>query len=151
MPQGDGRTHPHWPHESPTDDVHEALDHHHCETHVRTAQTGVGQRRWLSPGVGREKAVKADIALNALSSIPKRARASGKVHWTAVTPEMLAREFARLRDKTGICTALKTGQRTTFHEIRALGGKLYRRAGWTNEAIQRLLGHSTENMTPSTT
>lgn len=70
-----------------------------------------------------------------------------KDHWTAVTPEMLTREFARMRDKTGICAGLKPEQGTTFHEIRALGGELYRQAGWTNEAIQRLLGHSTEKMT----
>lgn len=70
-----------------------------------------------------------------------------KEHWTAVTPEMLTREFTRLRDQTQVSARLAPEQRPTFHEIRALGGELYRQAGWANEAIQRLLGHSTEKMT----
>ena len=69
-----------------------------------------------------------------------------KDHWTAVTPEMLTREFAGVRDKTGVCAHLKPEQQTTFHEIRALGGELYRHAGWSDNSIQRLLGHSTEKM-----
>ncbi|EGQ62984.1 phage integrase Arm DNA-binding domain-containing protein [Acidithiobacillus ferriphilus] len=70
-----------------------------------------------------------------------------KEHWTAVTPEMLTREFTRLRDQTQVSARLTPEQRPTFHEIRALGAELYRQAGWANEAIQRLLGHSTEKMT----
>ncbi|MDD2750456.1 MAG: tyrosine-type recombinase/integrase, partial [Acidithiobacillus sp.] len=53
----------------------------------------------------------------------------------------------RLRDQTGVCNGLRQEQRPSFHEIRALGAELYRQAGWTDDAIQRLLGHSTEKMT----
>ena len=70
-----------------------------------------------------------------------------KEHWTQITPEMVTREFAALRDKCGSCDHLRAEQRPTFHEIRALGGELYRQAGWGNAAIQRLLGHTTEKMT----
>lgn len=70
-----------------------------------------------------------------------------KEHWTQITPEMVTREFAALRDKCGYCDHLRAEQHPTFHEIRALGGELYRQAGWGNEAIQRLLGHTTEKMT----
>ncbi len=70
-----------------------------------------------------------------------------KDHWTAVQPEMLTREFTRLRDQTGACNGLRQEQRPSFHEIRALGAELYRQAGWADDAIQRLLGHSTEKMT----
>ena len=70
-----------------------------------------------------------------------------KEHWTQITPEMVTREFAALRDKCGSCDHLRAEQRPTFHEIRALGGELYRQAGWDNAAIQRLLGHTTEKMT----
>jgi integrase len=70
-----------------------------------------------------------------------------KEHWTQITPEMVTREFATLREKYGACDHLRAEQHPTFHEIRALGGELYRQAGWGNEAIQRLLGHTTEKMT----
>ncbi len=60
---------------------------------------------------------------------------------------MLTREFARLRDKTSVCNHLRPEQQPTFHETRALGEELYRQVGWSDEAIQRLLGHSTEKMT----
>lgn len=90
----------------------------------------------LSPYIVHKKPVKR-----------RREYLEKKDHWTAVTPEMLTREFSRARDKAGICSHLKPEQRTTFHEIRALGGDLYRQSGWTNESIQRLLGHSTEKMT----
>lgn len=70
-----------------------------------------------------------------------------KEHWTAVAPEMLTREFARLRDQLPEFQAMPAQFRPTFHEIRALGADLYRAAGWSDEAIQKLLGHSTGKMT----
>lgn len=70
-----------------------------------------------------------------------------KDHWTAVEDEMLTREFAKLRDNVSEMAALPAAKRPTFHEIRGLGADLYRQAGWSEEAIQRLLGHSTEKMT----
>lgn len=35
----------------------------------------------------------------------------------------------------------------TFHEIRSLGGAPLKEAGWTNEQIQALMGHSNVAMT----
>ena len=70
-----------------------------------------------------------------------------KAHWTAVTPEMLSREFQRLRDEVGVGSDLATGQRPTFHEIRALGADVYRDQGVPETVIQRLMGHASERMT----
>lgn len=70
-----------------------------------------------------------------------------KAHPFQVAPEMLTRTFKELRDKANVGANLAAAQRPTFHEIRALGGDLYREAGWSEEAIQRLMGHSTPKMT----
>lgn len=81
---------------------------------------------------------------------PKRRRREyldRKEHWTQVQPEMLTREFKRLRDQCGLYKDLAAGQRPSFHEVRALGADLYREAGWPEDAIQRLLGHSSKKMT----
>ena len=68
-------------------------------------------------------------------------------HWTQVLPELLTREFARLRDDLNLFPDLGEGAKPTFHEIRALGADLYRDAGVPEASIQRLLGHSSEKMT----
>lgn len=70
-----------------------------------------------------------------------------KEHWTKVSKEMLTREFQRLRDQTGLVDHLAPKQRPSFHEVRALGADQYRVAGWPEESIQRLLGHSSKRMT----
>lgn len=58
-------------------------------------------------------------------------------------PEQLSRAFATARDAAGI----DTDNPPTFHEIRSLGGALLKEAGWTNEQIQALMGHSNVAMT----
>lgn len=70
-----------------------------------------------------------------------------KEHWTQLSPEILTRTFKDLRDQLHLCDHLTPAQRPSFHEIRALGADLYRKAGWPEDAIQRLLGHSSEKMT----
>ncbi|VAW60027.1 hypothetical protein MNBD_GAMMA08-2930 [hydrothermal vent metagenome] len=37
--------------------------------------------------------------------------------------------------------------RPSFHEVRALGAELYRQAGWAEDSIQQLLGHTNAKMT----
>lgn len=69
-----------------------------------------------------------------------------KDHWAMVTPEMLSREFARLRDKAGIKPAAGMNP-PTFHEIRSLGGRLLEDQGYSKEFIQALMGHSDQAMT----
>lgn len=70
-----------------------------------------------------------------------------KDHWTQVSPAMLTRKFKEIRDQLHLCDHLSMGQRPSFHEIRALGADLYRRAGWPEDAIQRLLGHASGKTT----
>lgn len=70
-----------------------------------------------------------------------------KDHWSQVSPEVLTRTFRDLRDRHGVCEDLAPEQRPTFHEIRALGADLCREAGWSEESIKRLLGHTSTKMT----
>lgn len=74
----------------------------------------------------------------------RREYLSKKAHWAQVAPEMLTREFKRLRDELALCDGLAPAARPTFHEIRALGAKLYEDAGINP---QTLLGHTTEKQT----
>lgn len=69
-----------------------------------------------------------------------------KLHPFAVTANYLAKEFARIRDESGVYAHLEPRQRPTFHEIRALGIHLYEQAGFTPEYIMALSGHATKAM-----
>ncbi|VAW60142.1 hypothetical protein MNBD_GAMMA11-2928, partial [hydrothermal vent metagenome] len=71
-----------------------------------------------------------------------RAQMNAKNHWTSVTVDMASKEFSRLRDGLGLFKHLSPRERPSFHEIRSLGADLYRKAGWAEDAIQQLLGHS---------
>jgi len=61
-----------------------------------------------------------------------------------LSPESLSRGFQRARDKSGYFGKMAAKELPSFHEIRALGAKLYRDAGINP---QNLLGHTTEKMT----
>lgn len=74
---------------------------------------------------------------------PSNMRAKDRDHHTQVLPEQLSRAFATARDAAGI----DGDNPPTFHEIRSLGGALLKEAGWTNEQIQALMGHSNVAMT----
>lgn len=74
----------------------------------------------------------------------KRIQRAGCDHWTQVTPEMISREFQAVRDALPEFNDVPEAQRPTFHEIRALGIKLYKDKG---EDPQTLAGHSTSKMT----
>jgi integrase len=69
---------------------------------------------------------------------------AGCDHWTQVTPEMVSREFQSVRDALQEFQSMPENQRPTFHEIRALGIKLYKDKG---EDPQALAGHSSGKMT----
>ena len=64
-----------------------------------------------------------------------------------LTPDSLTKGFARARQESGYYDDLLREERPSFHEIRALGADLYRKAGWDEREIQRLLGHKTVRMT----
>ncbi|VAW64475.1 Integrase [hydrothermal vent metagenome] len=77
----------------------------------------------------------------------RRAKISAKNHWTSVSVDKATKEFSRLRDELGLFKHLPPRERPSFHEIRSLGAELYRKAGWAEEAIQQLLGHTNAKMT----
>lgn len=71
----------------------------------------------------------------------------GRSHPTQLTVEQLTRTFAEIRDELGIQSELPSGERPTFHQIRALCAHLCREAGWTTAQIADLLGHEDEKTT----
>jgi integrase len=75
------------------------------------------------------------------------AGAAGRDHFGQLAPEMLSREFQRLRDALGLFDSLPALARPSFHEIRALGADEYRRGGWPETQVQALLGHADVEMT----
>ena len=70
-----------------------------------------------------------------------------KEHWSAVSPRYLTNAFKEARDKTGLFEKVTKERRPTFHEIRSLGGSLYKEAGWSTKQVQELMGHTSEDMT----
>jgi integrase len=81
---------------------------------------------------------------------PERTRKEwreGKLHWTAVRPQYLTRDFAEIRDMVPRFKEMPEEQRPTFHEIRGLGSRLYEAAGMSKKAIQALMTHSNKRTT----
>ncbi|MHB8406429.1 MAG: tyrosine-type recombinase/integrase [Gammaproteobacteria bacterium] len=72
-------------------------------------------------------------------------RAKTREHHLQVLPEDISRTFGRVVKATGLKFAATLPP--TFHEIRSLGGDLYRQAGWPLEDVQRLMGHASAEMT----
>lgn len=74
-----------------------------------------------------------------------RNKAKNKRHPTQVTPDWLTKEFAKIRDRTGLCDHLEASERPSFHELRSLGKQLYNKAGmpskdlagWMTEAMEK--------------
>ncbi len=64
-----------------------------------------------------------------------------------MSPGSITKAFSEVRDRLGICSDLPPRERPSFHEIRALGAKLYEQAGYPQKWINLLLGHQTEEMT----
>lgn len=86
-----------------------------------------------------------------LHRIPeKKIEAEWRTHPLQIAPETLTREFSRLRDELPEFKKMPEAQRPTFHEIRALGGDSYRKAGWPDEKIQALFGHSNRDISKMT-
>lgn len=71
-------------------------------------------------------------------------RAKEREHHLQLLPEDITRGFREALQAAGL---KYTGPAPTFHEIRSLGGDLYRQAGWTLEQVQTLMGHASEAMT----
>ncbi|MGJ8522259.1 hypothetical protein R84981_000944 [Carnimonas sp. R-84981] len=81
------------------------------------------------------------------SRLNGQAGTSNKEHWTAVAPDMLSREFQRLREKVPSIKLMAAAQQPTYHEIRSLGARLLELKGVKVDSIQVLMGHADEEMT----
>lgn len=68
---------------------------------------------------------------------------NNREHWQQVLPSYFTQQFKKYRDACGLFDALKTEERPTFHEIRALGGDLYFQAGHSKEYVSSLYAHTT--------
>ena len=77
----------------------------------------------------------------------KRSQLDAKLHWNAVTADYLTKSFAQARDDSKAYEDVPSGERPTFHEIRALGAWLYEQQGFEQEYIQGLMGHADVKMT----
>lgn len=65
-----------------------------------------------------------------------------KPHWTYIWPEELGAAFKMARVASGLFDDWLPAERPGFHEIRSLGGRLYRAAGYPEEYIQALMTHT---------
>jgi len=81
-----------------------------------------------------------------ISRKPER-RVKGKMnnreHWQQVLPDYLTKQFKKYRDACGFFDHLKSKEKPTFHEIRALGGDLYLQAGYSKDYVSSLYAHTT--------
>lgn len=78
----------------------------------------------------------------------EQARAAGRRHFAQLLPEQITRGFAEARDTLDVFKRMPKTKRPSFHEIRGLGGKLYKELmGWTDQQVQALMGHEDVGMT----
>ena len=80
---------------------------------------------------------------------PKRRRLVDqrkKLHPLCVTPDHLSKTFKKIRDETKSFDDLMPLERPTFHEIRSLGGRLMKKAGYTKDQIKGFYGHTDQKM-----
>ena len=70
-----------------------------------------------------------------------------KTHPFAVTADYVTKTFKAIRDDTSVDDHLEPRQRPTFHEIRSLGARVYRKLGYGDEYIQALMTHTDQKTT----
>jgi len=75
-----------------------------------------------------------------------RADQDAKIHPFAVTPSHLTKTFSKVRDDCGAYDHIPSGQRPSLHDARGLGAWLYEKAGYSEEYIMALTGHSSRKM-----
>ena len=75
----------------------------------------------------------------------KKISRKGCDHWTQISKEMVTRKFTEIVDSLDVFESTPKEQRPTFHEIRALGERMYKKAGlnpqkiggWASEKMMR--------------
>ena len=109
-----------------------------------------GEKAFLKIPIGKElKKVIARCKDDVLSPYlvhrrsNKLKRIPNRPHPTFVRGAYLAKTFAAIRDKLPCMADIPREERPTFHEIRALGIKLYKDAGYDSKL---LAGHFTDEM-----
>jgi hypothetical protein len=116
--------------------------------YVKQAKTGVrlGIRFTTHSrlGVAVKRAMTAPVfGSNLIRRLPDRRR----TRTNGVNESLLTHAFADCRDSTGIYSHLGSGERPSFHDLRAYGVWTYERAGFERTYVQALAGHSTLRMT----
>jgi len=109
---------------------------------VIQSKTGAAIRFHVGPPLRAvlERCLNDGVASQWIIHQPVRAGKGRMAH--RLSPESLTRGFKEARDRTGLYDTLPEGRTPpSFHEIRALGAELYRKAGLDEREIQQLLGH----------
>ncbi len=87
---------------------------------------------------------------NLLHFKPKRITHSDEKHWSAINADFLSKQFSVARDSLPIFQNMKNEELPTFHEIRALGSKIYEdKYGKVQGQLiaNMLMGHTSDKMT----
>jgi integrase len=88
------------------------------------------------------------VAPYVLHERPSRiVKTKSKSHWCQTLPDRLSKRFAAARKKIKKFSDMKSSEKPTFHEIRALGEWLYLEQGRSKEYVNLLMGHTTMAMT----
>lgn len=104
----------------------------------------------LADVIARSRQIKP-LCPYILHRMPQR-KFKGKLdHWAMITPDHLSKTFAQVRDSIPLFQAMPKEEKPTFHEIRGLGGKLYLDAGYSDDYVNKLMGHTSQKMTDSYT
>lgn len=72
----------------------------------------------------------------------------GKEHHTQLLPKYISREFSAIRDNLECFGRVPEGKtKATFHEIRSLSGRVYKKMGKSTDFTQKLLMHGDKKTT----
>ncbi len=70
-------------------------------------------------------------------------KAQNKEHHFSLTPDYVSKWFGKMRNP--FYQHLEPAERPTFHEIRSLGARLYRRQGFDKAYVQALMTHTQDH------
>lgn len=77
----------------------------------------------------------------------QRSRQAAKPHPFAVTRDHISKTYKKISDSTGIFAHLESAQQPGFHEIRSLGSRCLKDAGYSTKEIGLFTGHASEKTT----
>lgn len=105
----------------------------------------------LADVIARSRQIKP-VCPFILHRMPQKKFKGNLDHWAMITPDHLSKTFSKVRDGIGLFQHMDKRERPTFHEIRGLGGnKLYLDAGYSDDFVNKLMGHTTQKMTDNYT